>query len=212
MIKSFFISGTDTDVGKTIVSSILVKKLNASYFKPIQCGLNKNKKKDSEIVYDLCETKNIYPETYFFKHPVSPYVASKIEKKKIDIQKIYREKEKFISRSTIVEGAGGLYVPIKKNFFVYDLIKKINLPLILVCRTKVGTLNHTLMSLDLIKKNKINFFGLIFTGEDEKETIMAIKHFGKQILKKNIKVLGRISFEKNINKTNINNFVKAIKF
>ena len=76
MTKNYFISGTDTDVGKTIISSILVKKLKASYYKPIQCGLDKNNKKDSEIIQALSGGGKIYKETYFFKSPVSPYVAS----------------------------------------------------------------------------------------------------------------------------------------
>ena len=203
MTKNFFISGTDTDVGKTIISSILVKKLKASYYKPIQCGLDKNKKKDSEIIQALSGGSKIYKETYFFKSPVSPYVASILEKKKISITEILKIKKK-ISENLIIEGAGGLYVPITQKFLMIDLIKKFNFPLILVCRTKVGTINHTLMSLEIIKKKQINLFGLIFVGENFKESTQAIKYFGKKILKKNIKIIGKISLNKKITKTKIN--------
>ena len=203
MTKNYFISGTDTDVGKTIISSILVKKLKASYYKPIQCGLDKNNKKDSEIIQALSGGGKIYKETYFFKSPVSPYVASILEKKKISITKILKIKKK-LSENLIIEGAGGLYVPVTQNFLMIDLIKKFNFPLILVCRTKVGTINHTLMSLEIIKKKRINLFGLIFVGKNAEETTQAIKYFGKKILKKNIKIIGKISLNKKITKTKIN--------
>ena len=198
MSKGFFVSGTDTDVGKTIVSAVLINKLNADYFKPIQCGLNKLKKKDSDTIKTLCKNTNVLKEIYFFRDPVSPYVASLREKKNIDIKKIISFKKNCTSEKLIIEGAGGLYVPIKKNFFMSDLSKKMNLPMVLVSRTKLGTINHTLMSLEIIKRQRINFFGIIFIGENEMETIDSIDYFGKKILKKKINIIGRLPFVKKI--------------
>ena len=86
MIKGFFISGTDTNVGKTIVSSILVNKLSAWYYKPIQCGLSNNNEIDSDVVKKLTKNSRIIKETYFFKNPINPFDASLIEKKKIIIK------------------------------------------------------------------------------------------------------------------------------
>ena len=82
MSKGFFISGTDTNVGKTIVAAILVNKIDGIYHKPIQCGLDESGRKDSDIIKYLCVNKTILKETYFFKNPVSPNIAAKNEKKK----------------------------------------------------------------------------------------------------------------------------------
>ena len=88
MTRTYFISGTDTNVGKTIVSAVLATKLAAHYFKPIQCGLNKMNLKDSEVVKSLSNKAKILNELYFLKKPLSPFVAAKLEKKKIDLNKI----------------------------------------------------------------------------------------------------------------------------
>ena len=129
MCKGYFISGNDTNVGKTIVSAILVKKLNADYYKPIQCGKNEFSETDSDVVKKLCLNANIIPETYFFKDSVSPNIASKKIKKRISVKKILEVKNKFMKKKIIIEGAGGLQVPINNKFLISDLVKKIDLPL-----------------------------------------------------------------------------------
>ena len=153
MLKGYFISGNDTNVGKTIVSSVLVNKLKAIYFKPIQCGKNEFFETDSDVVKKFCPNTEIIPETYFFKDAVSPNIASEKEKKNLH-RKNSECKKKNISKKIVIEGAGGLQVPINDKFFMSDLAKKINLPLILVCRTSLGTINHSLLSIELIKKKK----------------------------------------------------------
>ena len=160
MLKGYFISGNDTNVGKTIVSSVLVNKLKAIYFKPIQCGKNEFFETDSDVVKKFCPNTEIIPETYFFKDAVSPNIASEKEKRRIYIEKILNVKKKKYFKKIVIEGAGGLQVPINDKFFMSDLAKKINLPLILVCRTSLGTINHSLLSIELIKKkNKFKGFG-----------------------------------------------------
>ena len=152
MIRTYFISGTDTNVGKTIVSAVLATKLEAHYFKPIQCGLNKMNLKDSEVVKSLSNKAKILNELYFLKKPLSPYVAAKLEKKKIDVNRILQFVKNLKTKKLVIEGAGGLNVPINSNYLMSDLCQKLNTPLILVSRTKLGTINHTLMSLEVIKK------------------------------------------------------------
>ena len=125
MFKGYFISGNDTNVGKTIVSSILVNKLEAQYFKPIQCGKNEFSETDSDVVKKFCPNAEIIPETYFFKDPVSPNIASKKEKRKICLKKILEIKKMHMEKEIIIEGAGGLQVPINNKYFVSDLAKKI---------------------------------------------------------------------------------------
>ena len=211
MPRTYFISGTDTNVGKTIVSAVLATKLEPYYFKPIQCGLNKMNLKDSEVVKSLSNKAKILNELYFLKKPLSPFVAAKQEKKKIDVNKILQFVKNLKTKKLVIEGAGGLNVPINSNYLMSDLCQKLNTPLILVSRTKLGTINHTLMSLEVIKKKKINLLGIIFFGKKELETLETIKFFGKKILKKNIKILGRLPVAKKLSKNTIQTFTKKIK-
>ena len=211
MPRTYFISGTDTNVGKTIVSAVLATKLEAHYFKPIQCGLNKMNLKDSEVVKSLSNKAKILNELYFLKKPLSPFVAAKQEKKKIDVNKILQFVKNLKTKKLVIEGAGGLNVPINSNYLMSDLCQKLNTPLILVSRTKLGTINHTLMSLEVIKKKKIKLLGIIFFGKKELETLETIKFFGKKILKKNIKILGRLPVAKQLSKNTIQAFTKKIE-
>ena len=211
MPRTYFISGTDTNVGKTIVSAVLATKLEAHYFKPIQCGLNKMNLKDSEVVKSLSNKAKILNELYFLKKPLSPFVAAKQEKKKIDVNKILQFVKNLKTKKLVIEGAGGLNVPINSNYLMSDLCQKLNTPLILVSRTKLGTINHTLMSLEVIKKKKIKLLGIIFFGKKELETFETIKFFEKKILKKNIKILGRLPIAKELSKNTIQAFTKKIE-
>ena len=211
MPRTYFISGTDTNVGKTIVSAVLATKLEAHYFKPIQCGLNKMNLKDSEVVKSLSNKAKILNELYFLKKPLSPFVAAKHEKKIINVNKIVKFVKNLKTKKLVIEGAGGLNVPINSNYLMSDLCQKLNTPLILVSRTKLGTINHTLMSLEVIKKKKINLLGIIFFGKQELETLETIKFFGKKILKKNINILGRLPVAKELSRNTIQAFTKKIE-
>ena len=211
MPRTYFISGTDTNVGKTIVSAVLATKLEAYYFKPIQCGLNKMNLKDSEVVKSLSNKAKILNELYFLKKPLSPFVAAKQEKKKIDVNKILQFVKNLKTKKLVIEGAGGLNVPINSNYLMSDLCQKLNTPLILVSRTKLGTINHTLMSLEVIKKKKIKLLGIIFFGKKELETIGNNKVLWKKNFKKNIKILGRLPVAKELSKNTIQAFTKKIE-
>ena len=205
----FFISGTDTNVGKTIVASIIVNKLDAIYYKPIQCGVDKKGYKDSDIIKN-CKQHTVWNETYFFKNPLSPNIAAIKEGKEVKMNKFKNIIDKNIKKQIIIEGAGGLNVPINDKKLVVDLINFFNLPLILVCRTGLGTINHTLLSIGLLKSKKVKLHGLIFVGKRIKETQDTIKNFGKKIYGKEINILGRIPKKKIINKNVINEMKKYI--
>ena len=126
MSKGFFISGTDTNVGKTIVSAILVNKLDAIYYKPIQCGLDENGNRDSDIIREICENSTVWNETYFFKKPLSPNIAADKEGKKILISKFNSKITINLNKKLIIEGAGGLNVPINDKKLVVDLASFLN--------------------------------------------------------------------------------------
>lgn len=166
-----FISGTDTDVGKTIISSWICLHTAAAYFKPIQTGSLKDT--DSAKVYELSSSV-IYPEIFIYQKPVAPYLAAKLEKKQIDINKIKIP----TNDNLIIEGAGGLLVPINNNYLMIDLIKKLKLPVILVAKSVLGTINHTLLSLEALRKRKIPILGIILNGTINNDNKLAIEHYG----------------------------------
>ena len=116
--NSFFITGTDTGVGKTVVSAIVAKKYNAHYYKPIQCGLNKNGFKDSDVVLNIFKDISVIKETYFFKNPLSPNIAAKKENVKIEISKFVKIDK--INYPIVIEGAGGLQVPVDDKILMSD--------------------------------------------------------------------------------------------
>ena len=207
--NSFFITGTDTGVGKTLASAILAKKYNAYYYKPIQCGLNRSGDKDSDIVLNIFKDVSVIKETYFFKNPLSPNIAAKKENVNIDFSQFLKVDK--IDYPIVIEGAGGLQVPIDEKILMSDLINHFNLPTILVSRTQLGTINHTLMSIDIIKKKKINLAGIIFSGDENKETISTIMRFGEKIYGKKINLISIIPFLKTINSDNLQQIVLNLK-
>ena len=158
----FIICGTDTDIGKTLISSFFVKGLNSFYWKPIQSGIETET--DSQTIEKLARTNKakIINEAYVFTKPLSPHWAAEIDQKTIDINLLQLPK---VNDSLIVETAGGLMVPLTRNFLQIDQIKKWGLPVILVCKSSLGTLNHTLLSIEALQKRNINIFGLVVNGE-----------------------------------------------
>ena len=172
----FIICGTDTDVGKTLISSFFVRGLKSFYWKPIQSGIETET--DSQIILRLSEIKKekILKEAYIFKRPVSPHWAAEIDEKKIDINLL---KLPPTDGSLIVETAGGVMVPITRNFLQIDQIKKWDLPVIIVCRSSLGTLNHTLLTIEALKKRNIKILGLIVNGKKHFDNPKTLQEFSK---------------------------------
>ena len=161
-IFKFIICGTDTDIGKTLISSFFVRGLNSFYWKPIQSGIESLT--DSQTVEKLTHLskERIIKEAYVFTKPLSPHWASEIDKKNINLDNLRIPK---VKGSLIIETAGGIMVPITRNFLQIDQIKQWNLPVILVCKSSLGTLNHTLLSIEALKRRNIEIFGLVINGE-----------------------------------------------
>lgn len=176
MSKAIFITGVSTEVGKTYFSFLLLKKLKSIgkktlYFKPIETG------GDEPQDYLLCSKIATVapPPIYHFKTPVSPHLAAKIEnKKKIDIKKI-KVKIKEIQKSdvdfAIVEGAGGLMVPITDYYTYADLIEEIKTPIIIVASSYLGVINHTLLTIEAARTRKIKIIGVVLNFTKEPENI-----------------------------------------
>lgn len=148
-MKQFFVTGTDTNIGKTFISAILCKLFNFAYYKPIQSGTINGY--DSEYVSQISSVK-IIPETYALREALSPHLSAAIDGKYIDIQNIIYDFTK-IQHNIIVEGAGGLFVPINENEFILDLMRSLNIPIIIVAENRLGCINQSLMAINAIRNN-----------------------------------------------------------
>ncbi|UOE51735.1 dethiobiotin synthase [Mucilaginibacter sp. SMC90] len=162
--QPIFISGIDTGIGKTLVSAILTEKLNADYWKPIQSGdLDQS---DTLKVKSLVSNQvtQFFPEAYALTQPFSPHKSAALDKITIDLENIVLPKT---DNQLIIEGAGGLMVPLNDNFLIIDLIKQLNARVILVTKHYLGSINHTLLSLHALKKYGIPVMGVIFNGDKD---------------------------------------------
>lgn len=157
------VAGTDTNVGKTIVSSLLVAKLNAHYWKPIQCG-ELDTGGDSATIKKLTgiEENRIIPEAYRLKMAASPNQAAEAEGITIEDKNLILPSH---GGPLVVELAGGLMVPLRDNWLQIDQIKIWNLPVVLVAHSGLGTLNHTLLSLEAMEKRNIQVHAITLNGE-----------------------------------------------
>tara|TARA_R110002072_G_scaffold16048_1_gene63421 strand:- start:4796 stop:5428 length:633 start_codon:yes stop_codon:yes gene_type:complete len=164
--KQYFITGIGTDVGKTVVSAIVAEALNATYWKPIQAGdLNQL---DSGTVSSLTENVAILPEGITLSQPMSPHAAAKIDGVNLELSDFELPK---VEGNLIVEGAGGIMVPINDDgLMIVDVIEKFQLPVILVSRHYLGSINHSILTAAALHRKGVKIAGLVFVGEENKET------------------------------------------
>lgn len=189
-MKKYFVTGIGTDVGKTIVAAILTEALEADYWKPIQAGdLDNSDTKKVKNLISNTKTR-LHKEAYALTKPMSPHAAAKIDDVEIGLDKI---KIPETANKLIIEGAGGLMVPFNNNQLILDLIKKLSIPVILVSQHYLGSINHTLLTINVLKSNNIAITGIIFNGEKNFETENFIINHTK------IDYLGHINKHKEIN-------------
>ena len=189
MTHRYFVTGIDTDSGKTLVSAILCEALQADYWKPIQAGLPKDSDRVKELISNT--VSRIHPEKFLLKTPASPHAAAKIDNVEIDITSFHLPETK---NNLIIEGAGGCLVPINEKHFVIDIIKKLNLDVILVADLYLGSINHTLLTVEALSKRAIPVRGIIFNGEHNSESERIILQHSR------LKALCRIEKERIIDK------------
>ena len=188
----FFITGISTDVGKTIASSIITEGLEADYWKPVQAGDLDCSDSHKVAAYISNKKTVIYPNSYALQTPASPHYAAKIDGITIDLKNI---KEPQTSNHLIIEGAGGLYVPLNEESYVIDLIQE-DYKVIIVSRHYLGSINHTFLTIQALQNKNIAIAGIIFSGDENKGT--------ESVILKNTGVhyLGRIEqepyFDKNV--------------
>lgn len=174
-VMQLVVCGTDTDVGKTVVSALLVQGLQASYWKPVQSGLEGGGDRNRvRQLLDLNEERML-PEAYAFSQPVSPHWASELDGTPLDPRTLALPDN---PGPLVVETAGGLLVPLTRNWLQIDQLQVWNLPIVLVARSGLGTLNHTLLSLEALKKRQINVLGLILNGPLHADNPLTLEQFG----------------------------------
>lgn len=173
-INDIFITGTDTGVGKTVLSATLCAALDGTYWKPIQTG-SADSDRTSVIRYaELPEARTI-PSTYEFEPPVSPHLAARLAGTRIDLDAIQRPN---VNASLVIEGAGGVMVPINEHDLMIDLMKRLNVPVLLAARTTLGTINHTLLSVQALRLAEVKLMGVVLIGEPNNENRRAIELYG----------------------------------
>ena len=184
-MSGFFVTGTDTEVGKTLVSAWLLTQLEGTYWKPIQAGTVPTT--DSATVQLLAElpVSRVLPEAYLLPEPMAPHEAARRANVAMDMEKLRLPPHDGL---VVVEGAGGLMVPIADGAYMIDLADSLDLPLILVARSTLGTINHTLLSLEAIRRRGLPLAGVVISGPESPHNRAAIERFGQ------VEVIAEIPF------------------
>jgi len=184
MARRFVITGTDTEIGKTVLSAGIVALLGARYWKPIQAGLRGEA--DSEVVQRLAELSDdrIVPARYRLETPASPHLAAEFDGVHIDAASL--DVPDSGDRPLVIEGAGGLMVPLNHNELYIDVFARWQLPVVLCARTALGTINHSLLSLEALRNRNIVVLGVAFIGEENVDTERTICKIGQ------VRRLGRL--------------------
>jgi dethiobiotin synthetase len=160
-MKDIFVTGIGTDIGKTVVSAILTEALQADYWKPVQAG--SLEMTDSQRVKSLVSNNRtvFHPEAYLLEAPMSPHAAAALAGQEITLDSIRLPQT---PNRLVVEGAGGLLVPLNGRHLVVDLIQHLQLPVVVVVAHYLGSINHTLLTLEALRNRSIPVRGLIFNG------------------------------------------------
>lgn len=177
------VTGTDTGIGKTVFAAGLVSMLDGAYWKPVQSGLSDET--DSQVVARLaglpCE--RVLQEAHRLTQPLSPHRAAELDGVSIDPERLEIPRS---DRPVIVEGAGGLMVPLTRGSLLIDVFARWRAPVVLCARTALGTINHTLLSIEALERRGIPLLGVAFVGEDIPDTLRSIAELGR------VRVLGRL--------------------
>jgi len=194
MTHHIVITGTDTGVGKTVFSAALTAALRGYYWKPVQSGLEEET--DTEAVARLCNlsSRHFLDEAYRLRIPASPHYSAMQDGVEIVAEGLRPSSE--IS-PLIIEGAGGLMVPLSKNLLFVDLFAKWQIPVVICARTTLGTINHTLLSIEALRQRDVPICGVAFIGNENTETQNIIAEIGK------IRILGRMPFLSKLTKENL---------
>lgn len=172
-MNGVFVTGTDTGVGKTTVSAWITRSWNADYWKPVQSGTIEGL--DADVVREVAPAATIFPSTYSMKAPLSPHEAAALENVTISLDAFRLPQTK---RPLVVEGAGGALVPLNDRMMMADLMAVLGLPVVVVARSGLGTINHTLLTIEALRHRGLTIAGVILSGEPNIPNRTAIEHYG----------------------------------
>jgi|688.fasta_scaffold80012_4 dethiobiotin synthetase len=195
-MNKYFITGIGTNVGKTIVSAILTEALKADYWKPVQSGVADGTDKDLVSSLITNTTSVCHNESYSFQEPASPHLAASLENQKIKLEQMHLPETQ---NDLIIEGAGGILVPLNDSNYVIDLAQEFEADVILVCRNYLGCINHSLLSIDYLVKNNFPVKGLVLVGNFDKAVKLAITNYSELPVLAEIPEMSEISKETILN-------------
>jgi dethiobiotin synthetase len=189
MLHGLFVTGTGTSVGKTVVAAALMhryRSVSPRYWKPVQTGIEQDD--DTAVVRQLgsCNDHELLNEGIRLPGPVSPHLAAELNQTEIHIQELARSVERFSSVNWIIEGAGGVLVPLNDSELMIDLMVHLQLPALVVSRAELGTINHTLLTLEALRARALQVAGVVMVGVRNASNRDAIEHYG------NVTVLGEM--------------------
>lgn len=202
-MNQIIVAGSGTHVGKTVVSAILATLLDGDYWKPVQCG--KEEESDTAIMKTLLDPDRhtVWEPIYSLQAPLSPHHAARLENLTIDIDSIHPPPAS--PRPLIIEGIGGVFVPLTLKTLTYDLFKTWKCLWVLVVNHYLGSINHTLLTIDALKKRNVPLMGLIFNGEPNPDSEAAILEFSQ------LPRLARLAPESHITQTTIQRYAQQWK-
>ena len=202
-MRKIFVTGIGTDVGKTVVSSVLVEALKADYWKPIQTG-NFFSTDTAKVQKCISNTESkFHPEGYLLKQYMSPHAAAELEGVEIKMDSLQLPET---NNTLIIEGAGGLMVPLNRKEFIIDMIKKFDAEVILVIQNYLGSINHSLLSIEALKSRGANILGVVFNGPAHQLSYdIIMEHSG-------LKLLGRINKEAEITQEVVSRYAKEFEY
>jgi dethiobiotin synthetase len=194
MTEDLFVTGTDTGVGKTVLAALLVAALNRRYWKPIQTGASEGTDRAAVMKWAGVASEHTYSEAFLFDSPVSPHLAAEQQGERIDLESIRRPRD---SNPIVIEGAGGVLVPINETELMIDLMHRLGAPVVIAARTTLGTINHTLLTIDAARKADLKLVGVVMVGKENSENRTAIERYGR------VRVVGSIPWLESIDRSSL---------
>jgi dethiobiotin synthase len=189
-MKGFFVTGTDTGVGKTVLSSLLVAALDACYWKPVQTGAAEGTDREAVRAWVGIAEEKLLSERYCFPPAVSPHLAAEQAGVRINLDELALPAA--LGWPCIVEGAGGVMAPLNEREFMLDLMRQLSLPVVVAARTALGTINHTLLTLRALRSASLTVTGVVLIGAANPDNRRAVEHYGAVPVVGHIPVLERI--------------------
>ena len=184
MSRGVFVTGTGTNVGKTVVSAAMLHRYRhiapLRYWKAVQTGIPDDDDTTTVRLLGTCSTEELYPPGYAFPRPLSPHLAARLSGESVELSYLLRvAAEGGTSRSWLVEGAGGVLVPLNRNELMIDLIASLAFPAVIAASSQLGTINHTLLTIEALRSRGIRVAGVVLVGELNIENQRAIETYGE---------------------------------